>query len=88
MRLIEKVATKSLNNGLSHEDLQKAADQKAKAAFVLLIIACGMWYFAQTPIAVLPLIAAACVGAHAYFKSEVSSKMIDLKMKQKTGSPN
>ncbi len=81
MSFIEKAATKAIANGLTQQDVQKIADQKAKAAFVLLIIAIGMWYFAQTPFAALPLIAAACVGAHAYFKSEVSSKMIDLSMK-------
>lgn len=81
MSFIENAAAKALANGLTQQDVQKVADQKAKAAFVLLIIACGMWYFAQTPFAALPLIAAALVGAHAYFKSEVSSKMIDLSMK-------
>ena len=81
MSFIEKAATKAIANGLKHQDMQKIADQKAKAAFVLLIIACGMWYFAQTPFAALPLVAAALVGLHAYFKSEVSSKMIDLSMK-------
>ena len=83
MGFIKKAAAKALANGLKHQDLQKIADQKAKAAFVLLIIAIGMWYFAQTPFAALPLIAAAFVGAHAYFKSEVSSKMIDLSMKSR-----
>ena len=83
MGLIEKAAAKSLANGLKQQDVQKVADQKAKAALVLLIIAFGMWYFAQTPFAALPLIAAAFVGAHAYFKSEVSSKMIDLSMKSR-----
>ena len=83
MSLIENAAAKYLAKGMKHEDVQKLADQKAKAAFVLLIIACGMWYFAQTPVAALPFIAAACVGAHAYFKSEVSSKMIDLQAKSR-----
>lgn len=81
MKLIEKAAAKAIANGSKQEELQKIADQKAKAAFVLLIIACGMWYFAQTPFALLPMIAAALVGLQAYFKSEVSSKMIDLSMK-------
>ncbi len=83
MSFVEKAAVKAISSGLKQEDVQKLADQKAKAAFVLLIIACGMWYFAQTPFAALPLIAAAFVGAHAYFKSEVSSKMIDLSMKSR-----
>lgn len=81
MSFVEKAAEKAVAKGLKQEDVQKISDQKAKAAFVLLIIACGMWYFAQTPFAALPLIAAAFVGAHAFFKSEVSSKMIDLSMK-------
>jgi hypothetical protein len=81
MSFVEKAAVKAVAKGLKQEDVQKISDQKAKAAFVLLIIACGMWYFAQTPFAALPLIAAAFVGAHAFFKSEVSSKMIDLSMK-------
>ena len=84
MNFVEKAAKKAVAKGLKQEDVQKIADQKAKAAFVLLIIACGMWYFAQTPFAALPLIAAAFVGAHAFFKSEVSSKMIDLSMKIRT----
>ena len=81
MGWVETAARKSLAKGLTHLEMQKLADQKAKAAFVLLIIGCGMWYFAQTPFAALPLVAAACVGAHAYFRSEVSNKMIDLNMK-------
>ena len=84
MSFVEKAAEKAVAKGLKQEDVQKIADQKAKAAFVLLIIACGMWYFAQTPFAALPLIAASFVGAHAFFKSEVSSKMIDLSMKTRT----
>lgn len=83
MNLIEKAAAKAIANGSKQEEVQKIADQKAKAAFVLLIIACGMWYFAQTPFSLLPLIAAALVGLQAYFKSEVSSKMIDLSMKSR-----
>ena len=81
MSFIDKAATKAISNGLKHQDVQKIADQKAKAAFVLLIIACGMWYFAQTPIALLPFIASSIVAGQAYFKSEVSSKMIDFTMK-------
>lgn len=81
MNFIEKAAAKAIANGLKHEDVQKIADQKAKAAFVLLIIGCGMWYFAQTPFAALPVLAAGLVGLQAYFKSEVSSRMIDLAMK-------
>ena len=46
MSFIEKAATKAIANGLTQQDVQKIADQKAKAAFVLLIIAIGMWYFA------------------------------------------
>lgn len=84
MSFVEKAAAKAIANGLKHEDVQKVADQKSKAAFVLLIIACGMWYFAQTPFAALPVIAAVFVGAHAFFKSEVSSKMIDLSMKTRS----